>query len=103
MDVCGQSDKIANDLLWMNSDLLACQSGNFELIVMLPLITTRLLESITLLDFSACLLADPVLDRPEGRESCNQAAARLRNTKCRRCHRVPSNLTPPVSRYVTER
>ncbi|MFT4730878.1 MAG: fumarate hydratase class II [Granulosicoccus sp.] len=40
---------------------LAGQSGNFELNVMLPLIATRLLESITLLDASAHLLADKAI------------------------------------------
>ncbi len=40
---------------------LAGQSGNFELNVMLPLIATRLLESITLLESSARLLADKAI------------------------------------------
>lgn len=40
---------------------LAGQSGNFELNVMLPLIATRLLESITLLDNSARLMADKAI------------------------------------------
>ncbi|MFT5047100.1 MAG: fumarate hydratase class II [Porticoccaceae bacterium] len=40
---------------------LAGQSGNFELNVMLPLIATRLLESIALLDASARLLADKAI------------------------------------------